>query len=92
MRKKSYGAFQGSLNARGHEQVDEHHYLIAAPVTNPMTIWLMSSLLCMNPFWAAVIIDVEGVFLQGEFENSEWVCRMVSRQCKTKNECTIVWY
>ena len=27
--------------------------------------------MCMNPKWVAEIVDVEGAFLQGEFENGE---------------------
>ncbi len=28
-------------------------------------------LLCMNPDWTSAFIDVEGAFLQGQFENGE---------------------
>ncbi len=28
-------------------------------------------MLCMNPSWTSAIIDVEGAFLQGRFENGE---------------------
>ena len=27
--------------------------------------------MCMNPNWIAEIVDVEGAFLQGKFENGE---------------------
>ena len=32
---------------------------------------MVLTLLCMNPKWVAVILDVEGAFLQGQFENGE---------------------
>jgi len=44
---------------------------IAAPVTNLIMVCLILSLLCMNPSGITAIIDVEGVFIQGKFENGE---------------------
>ena len=52
-----------------------HYYLdsIAAPVTNPNTIRIAWTLLAMIPEWVAIIIDVEGAFLQGRFTNGEQI-------------------
>lgn len=64
----------GRHNARGYEQVDGSHYAsdsIATPVTNPITVWLILTLFCMNPSWTSAIIDVEGTCLQGRFKNGE---------------------
>ena len=54
--------------------MEGQHYFadsIAAPVTNPNTICIILTLMCMNPKWKAEIVDVEGAFLQGKFENGE---------------------
>ena len=74
MKLKSNGTCRGRLNARGYEQGDGSYYAsdsIAAPVTNPITLWIVLMLLCMHPSWNSVIIDVDGAFLQGHFENGE---------------------
>ena len=73
-KRKANGVRRGRLNARGFEQVDGVHYSaqdIAAPVTNPFTVRVLLDLLCMNPKWISRIVDVEGAFLQGKFENGE---------------------
>ena len=73
-KRKANGVRRGRLNARGFEQVDGVHYSaqdIAAPVTNPFTVRVLLDLLCMNPKWISRIVDVEGAFLQGKFENEE---------------------
>ena len=44
---------------------------IVAPVTNPNTIQILLTLMCIHPKWIAEIINVEGVFLQGEVKNGE---------------------
>ena len=41
------------------------------PVTNPNIIHIVWMLLAMIPEWIAIVIDVEGVFLQGKFTNGE---------------------
>ena len=54
--------------------MDRHHYAsdsFAAPVTNPVTVQTVLMLWCMNPRWTSSIIDVEGAFLQGHFENGK---------------------
>ena len=73
-KKKPSGKLRGRLNIRGYEQVDGKHYYsdsIAAPVTNPNTVRIVLVLLAMNPKWISMLIDVEGAFLQGKFENGE---------------------
>ena len=74
MKQKASGELLGRLNARGFEQLDGQPYyadIIAVPVTNPNTIRILLSLMCMNPKWIAEIVDLKGAFLQGEFENGE---------------------
>ena len=74
MKQKANGTRRGRLNARGYEQVDGSHYAsdsIAAPVTNPITVCIVLMLYCMHSNWTSAIIDVEGVFLQGQFANGE---------------------
>ena len=74
MKLKSNGTQRGRLNAHGYEQVDGSHYasdLIAAPVTNPITVQIVLMLYCMNRTWISAIIDVEGAFLQGSYANGE---------------------
>lgn len=44
---------------------------IAALVTNPIMEKLILTLICMSPSWVAVIIDVEGAFLQGKLNTGE---------------------
>ena len=72
--EKTNWTYCGRLNARGHEQVYGSHYAsnsIATLVTNPITMHIILTLWCMNAVWMAVIIDVEGAFLQGQFENDK---------------------
>ena len=74
MEQKASGQLRGCLNAQGYEQLEGQHYYadsIAAPVTNPNTIQILLTLMCMNPKWQAEIVDVEGAFLQGKFENGK---------------------
>ena len=76
MKKKTNGKRRGRLNARGYEQLEGIHYhsdSIAAPVTNPNTIRIVWTLLAMIPAWIAIVIDVEGAFLQGRFINGEQI-------------------
>jgi hypothetical protein len=74
MKKKTNGTLRGRLNARGYEQLEGKHYFsdsIAAPVSNPTTIRTMLTMLASHPEWKARVIDVEGAFLQGQFEDGE---------------------
>ena len=62
------------LNATGYEQLEGKHYYshsIVAPVMNPNTICIVWTLLAMIAEWIAIVIDVEGAFLQGKFTNGE---------------------
>ena len=68
MKKKASGKLRGRLNARGYKQIDGMHYVaesIVAPVTNPTSVRIFLTLMAMNPEWVAIVIDVEGAFLQG---------------------------
>eukprot|EP00984_Skeletonema_dohrnii_P009430 scaffold3616_cov97-Skeletonema_dohrnii-CCMP3373.AAC.1 len=63
MKRKSNGKLRGRLNLRGFEQRDGEHFVstsISSPVTNATTVGYL-----------AVIEDVEGAFLQGEFTDGE---------------------
>ena len=74
MKEKASGRFCGVLNARGCEQEEGTHYYadsIATPVTNPMSMCIMLTMLTMNPDWLLKMIDVEGAFLQGRLKNGE---------------------
>lgn len=74
MKLKANGTRRGRLNARGYEQQDGVHYFsdsIYAPVTNPAAIRIGCTLLAMNPDYIAIVLDVEGAFLQGAFLNGE---------------------
>ena len=74
MKLKSYGTCRGRLKAKGYKQVDGSHYSsdsIADPVANSINVQIVLMLLCMNPSWMSAIIDVEGAFLEGCFENGE---------------------
>lgn len=74
MKKKTNGKFRARLNAHGFKQVQGMHYIpesISAPVTNPNTIRIAMTLWAMNAKWIAVVLDVEGAFLQGKFKDGE---------------------
>jgi hypothetical protein len=73
MKKKANGKFRARLNARGFEQVDGTHYdedTKAAPVTNETTIRIVLILMAMAN-WCAHVLDVQGAFLNGRFEDGE---------------------
>ncbi len=71
---KSNSTHRGRLNAKGYKQVHGHHYTsdsIAMPVTNLFTEQTVLMLWYTNPRWMSAIINVEGAFLQGHFENGK---------------------
>ena len=70
MKKKANGTFRARLNARGFEEIDGVHYdgaSVAAPVTNELSVRMMIVLMLMSA-WSALVTDVKGAFLRGEFE------------------------
>ena len=74
MKKKASGKLCGRLNARGYEQVEGKHYVehnTSAPVTNPITIRIILTMMAMHAAWIAEVLDVDGAFLQGKFYNGE---------------------
>ena len=74
MKMKTNGTLRGRLNARGYQQQDGVHYLsdsISSPVTNPTAVRIGCTLMAMNKNWIAIVLDVEGAFLQGSFYNGE---------------------
>lgn len=73
MKKKASGRYRARLNARGYEQVDGQHYdstNISSPVTNDATIRIVMILTIIFG-WTAVLIDVQGAFLCGNFKDGE---------------------
>jgi len=73
MKKKANGTFRARLNARGYEQVEGEHYdgyNIAAPVTSDVTIRIVMTLMLMAG-WAEEVLDIQGAFLHGLFEDNE---------------------
>ncbi len=81
MKKKPSGKLRGRLNTRGYEQIEGRSYYndsIAAPVTNTNSVRIVWVLMAACPEWIAVVIDVEGAFLQGKFVNEEQICIEVS--------------
>ena len=70
MNKKANGTFREILNARGYEQVERFQYdrpTIALPVTNYMSICIIM-VLALITGWVGNIVDMNGAFLHGEFE------------------------
>ena len=61
------------MNMRGFEQQDHQHYDsygIASPVTNDVTVRVCLVLMLMTG-WMARLVDINGAFLHGEFDNGE---------------------
>jgi hypothetical protein len=59
---------RAQLNARGYMQVKGEHYVadsISSPVSNPVTVRILLTLVAMNPRMQVRVIDIEGAFLQG---------------------------
>ncbi|MGH7955289.1 MAG: reverse transcriptase domain-containing protein [Gloeomargaritales cyanobacterium] len=75
MKKKSNGTFRARMNARGFQQVDGQHFdssSISSPVTNDATIRIVMVMMIVFG-WAAELVDVQGAFLSGEFEDNEQI-------------------
>jgi Reverse transcriptase (RNA-dependent DNA polymerase) len=70
MKKKANGAFRARVTARGYEQVNGVHYdedTKASQVVNEATI-LITFVLMLLAGWVGYIVDVNGAFLHGHFE------------------------
>ena len=70
-KKKSNGVFRARLNLRGFKQVDGEHFdshSVSSPVANIITIHLVLALMAIVS-WFAVLVDVRGAFLLGEWES-----------------------
>ena len=73
MKKKASGKYRARCNMRGFEQRDGEHYdshSISALVTNDVTIRL-TFIIMMMALWWGYLIDVNGAFLNGQFQNGE---------------------
>ena len=69
-KKKSNGTFRARLNLRGFKQVDGEHFdshNVSSPVANIITIHIVLALITIIG-WFAVLVDVRGAFLLGEWE------------------------
>ena len=74
MKKKSNGTFRARCNLRGFQQRDGEHYessSISSPVTNATAVRIALTMLALCVGWIAIIVDVEGAFLQGEYTDGE---------------------
>jgi hypothetical protein len=61
-------------NASGFKQIDGQHYFLdstSSPVSNPFTVCVLFTQCAMNLKWEVRVINVEGAFLQGKFQNGE---------------------
>eukprot|EP00957_Ditylum_brightwellii_P128169 9775774-Ditylum_brightwellii.AAC.1 len=70
----AFSAVPKSKVPKGFEKINGEHYFsdsIAAPVTNLSTVQIALVLLAMNLKWISMVVDVEGTFLQGKFENGK---------------------
>jgi hypothetical protein len=70
MKKKSNGTFRARINGRGYEQIDGEHYDkddVAAPTVNIVTVRVVLVLMLLMK-GIAHLVDVNGAFLQSEFE------------------------
>jgi hypothetical protein len=79
IKKKAMGQLRARVTARGFMQILGVHYdpktMIAAPVTNEMTIWIILLLMIMA-IWLGELLDVKGAFLHGDFGPKEAPIRM----------------
>ena len=75
MKKKANGTYRARLNARGFEQQEGLHYngtSILATVSNKMVIRIALILMLMAG-WVQEILDVQGTFLHGKFDNGKTI-------------------
>eukprot|EP00957_Ditylum_brightwellii_P060104 4564368-Ditylum_brightwellii.AAC.1 len=73
MKPKPNGIKRARLTARGYGQQDSLHYQshdLLVPVVNDMTIWMIFVMIIMAG-WATQLLDVNGAFLNGRFQNGE---------------------
>eukprot|EP00957_Ditylum_brightwellii_P078676 5982118-Ditylum_brightwellii.AAC.1 len=73
MKPKANRVKRARLNARGFEQVDGLHYDskdLSTPVVSDMTMRMVMILIIMAA-WAGKLVDVQGAFLNGHFQNGE---------------------
>jgi hypothetical protein len=77
---KAYGSTCCRLAIRGFQQIDGVHFDAtnkAAPVVCDVTIRVVL-ILAIVANWLAWIVDVEGAFLQGQFQNGEQIFMKIS--------------
>jgi Reverse transcriptase (RNA-dependent DNA polymerase) len=75
-KKKSNGTYRACLNLRGSLQVEGEHYdahSISSPVVMIITIHIMLTMLTVIVDWYAVLVDVRGAFLLGDWESDQQI-------------------
>ena len=75
MKKKANGIHRTRLVARGYEQNEGEHFdsnFISSPVVSDVTIRIVLVLMIIYG-WGAHVLDVNGAFLLGHFENGETI-------------------
>jgi Reverse transcriptase (RNA-dependent DNA polymerase) len=75
-KKKSNGTYHAQLNLCGFLQVEGEHYdahSISSPVVTIITIHIVLTLLTVIVDWYAVLVDVRGAFLLGDWESDQQI-------------------
>jgi Reverse transcriptase (RNA-dependent DNA polymerase) len=75
-KKKSNGTYRVRLNLRGFLQVEGEHYdahSISSPVVTIITIHIVLTMLTIIVDWYAVLADVQGAFLLGDWESDRQI-------------------
>ena len=73
LKKKSNGKKKARLNARGFKQIDGKHFdssNISSPTVSEVSIRVILTLALMAN-WAIHVVDIQGAFLHGEFNDDE---------------------
>jgi hypothetical protein len=74
-KKKSNGLFRARMNLLGFKQVNGKHYdedSVSSPVANIITIHIVLALIAIMT-WHAVLVDVRGAFLLGDWESERQI-------------------
>ena len=77
----------------GFEQQDGKHYdkdNIAVPVVNEVTIWIILILMVMHITWVGMLLDINGAFLNGEFEDDHQLYLEVPKGMEKFYPCNVV--
>ena len=92
MKKKASVKFRARLDARGFEQIEGEHYdpeHLSSSVINEAMIMIVLVLMIIAE-WASYLVDVNGAFLMGEFENGEELHMEIPKGFENKYGKTVV--